>query len=315
MSVKKVLNIALLGYGYLGKWHAQKINLHENVKFVGIVEPNIAIHAEIKKLYPEIKVVLDLAEIIDEIDAAIVVTPTSLHYQQVKYLIEQNKHVFCEKPLTHSFATAKELYQLANKYPNLIMQVGHSERCHQIFETKKFFLKELLHDGQCLIERYGSFKGRATDVSCVEDIMVHDLDLMMFLFEPQLLTCTAYGVKSKTQNWDTVNAIFKSKNQTFNFFVSRDAIEERRQLACYGSKGSAVVDFMNNKFTTTGNSLEVSTYDKRDHLLFEQQAFINSIKKGLPPMVTFENGMLACYLVEVVLQALKEQKTIDVKFA
>lgn len=313
MSIKNTLRIALLGHGYLGKWHAQKIQQHEDVSFAAIVEPFVAAHAEINKIYPTVKIVTDLKFIIHEIDAALVVSPTSTHMSQVKFLLENQKHVYCEKPLAHDYASAKVLYELSLKYPSLVAQVGHSERCHQIFEVEKKNLVNLLDSGYCLFERYGAFKGRATDVSCVEDIMVHDLDLMMYLFKPKLRNCSAYGVKSKTKNWDTVHATFRSAHQSFNFLVSRDAIEERRQLSCFGETGTAVIDFMQHKMTTTtGPEIKSSIYEKRDHLLFQQQAFVNSIKNKAPPLVSFKDGMQACYLVEKVLLALEEQRTVEV---
>ncbi len=305
------MRIALLGHGYLGKWHAQKIKLHENVTFAAIVEPFEKAHAEIQQLYPNVKVVTELKSVIGEIDAAIVVTPTSTHLSQVKFLLENQKHVYCEKPLAHDYASSQLLYELSLKHPNLVTQVGHSERCHQIFESEKKNLLSVMENGYCLFERYGAFKGRAIDVSCVEDIMVHDLDLMMYLFKPKLISCSAYGIKSKTKNWDSVHATFRSANQSFNFFASRDAIEERRQLACYGTSGTMLIDFMHNKMTTTTSELKVSSYEKRDHLLFQQQAFVASIKNKTPPLVSFKDGVQACYLVEKVLQALDENKTVE----
>ena len=237
-----------------------------------------------------------------------------MHLKHVEFLIENNKHVFCEKPLAHNYSSATNLFQLSEKYPHLVTQVGHSERCHKIFQDESAFFHDLfLKDGYCLFERYGAFKGRATDVSCVEDIMVHDLDLMMYVFKPKLLTCHAVGIKSKTKNWDTVQATFKSETQTFNFFVSRDATEEKRMMSCFSSMGTAVINFMNNTLvTTTGSELKQQIYEKRDHLAFEQNAFIQSIQYKSAPMVNFHDGVIACYLVEVVLESLKTQKTQQV---
>ncbi len=314
MISNKKLRMALLGFGYLGKWHAQKLSQNTDVEFVAIVEPYVKAHEDIKKSHPQVRIVLDVKEILSEIDAALVVTPTSMHLKHVEFLIENNKHVFCEKPLAHNYSSSLSLFQLSEKYPHLVTQVGHSERCHKIFQDESSFFRELVSkDSFCNFERYGAFKGRATDVSCVEDIMVHDLDLMMYVFKPQLLTCHAVGIKSKTKNWDTVQATFKTATQTFNFFVSRDATEEKRMMSCFSSLGTAVINFMNNSLvTTTGSELIQKTYEKRDHLTFEQNAFIQSIQNKSAPMVKFHDGVIACYLVEVVLESLKTQKTQQV---
>lgn len=308
-----MIRVALLGHGFLGKWHAQKLYSNSDIIFAAIVEPFKDAHPAIQQLYPNLKIVSDLKSVIHEIDAAIIATPTSTHSELVKLLLENKKHIFCEKPLAHDFKAAQELYLLSQKYPSQVTQVGHSERCHQIFETEKNNLNLLSKNGYCVFERYGAFKGRATDVSCVEDIMVHDLDLMMYLFEPELISCSAYGIKSKTKNWDTVHAVFKTNETQFNFFVSRDAVEEKRQMACYGPQGTMVIDFMQNSLVSTMDGLTSSKYEKRDHLLFEQTSFFKSINQHTPSFVNFNEGMKACYLVEIVLQALNEQKTINVK--
>ena len=88
----KKVNVAVVGYGHLGRWHTQKAAGLENANLVAVVEPFN--QAAVKEAYPKIKVVADIKEVMNEIDAAIIVTPTSTHFELTSLLLENNKHVF-----------------------------------------------------------------------------------------------------------------------------------------------------------------------------------------------------------------------------
>ncbi|MEX1100269.1 MAG: Gfo/Idh/MocA family oxidoreductase, partial [Bacteriovoracaceae bacterium] len=128
----KKVKVASVGYGHLGRWHAQKADQLENCELVAIVEPYQANKDKAQEAFPKVKVVNDIEEVLDSIDAAVVAAPTSLHHQLVKFLLENGKHVFCEKPLCSTLKEAQELKAHLND--NLVLQVGHSERCHQAWE-------------------------------------------------------------------------------------------------------------------------------------------------------------------------------------
>ncbi|MFL5811890.1 MAG: Gfo/Idh/MocA family protein, partial [Flavisolibacter sp.] len=104
----KKVRVAVLGYGHLGKWHCQKVAAHADVaEFVAIVEKFPAGQEAARANHPGVKVVSDIKEVINEIDAAFVVTPTSTHFELVSYLLQNNKHVFCEKPVCSNDEEAK----------------------------------------------------------------------------------------------------------------------------------------------------------------------------------------------------------------
>ena len=104
----KKVRVAVLGYGHLGKWHCQKVEANkEFADFVAIVEKFPAGQEAARANHPNVKVVSDISEIINDIDAAIVVTPTSTHFELVTYLLKNDKNVFCEKPLLLYFKLQK----------------------------------------------------------------------------------------------------------------------------------------------------------------------------------------------------------------
>ncbi|RPJ74347.1 MAG: gfo/Idh/MocA family oxidoreductase, partial [Alphaproteobacteria bacterium] len=131
------IRVAVIGYGHLGKWHAQKAEAFpELTELKYIVEKFPAGIEAAKAAHPKVTVVDDISKIINDIDAAFVVTPTSFHFELVEYLLKNKKHVFCEKPITETTSEALKLKELL-KGTDLILQVGHSERFHQAWERKE----------------------------------------------------------------------------------------------------------------------------------------------------------------------------------
>lgn len=308
------LKVAVLGYGYLGKWHCQKVEACTGVVLHAIVEKFPA-NAEAAKLaHPHAKIVEDLDQVINEIDAAIVVTPTSTHHQLVKKLLLLNKHVFCEKPLCFTLAEAEEILQLA-KNNTSVLQVGHSERFHEAWEIlEKDFADYLKSPFTMRISRYAAFKGRATDVDVISDVMIHDLDLMIFLTKKKPLSVRATGNINKTSKWDHVLAYFELPgNSSCSILSSRNHTREVRELEVANDHGCFSIDLMTLEITVSSknNELQKISAMKRDHLLLEHQAFYHSILNNHPAMVNVHDGHYANLLIDFVIKSLTTSKAVS----
>jgi predicted dehydrogenase len=301
--------VAVIGFGHLGKWHTEKA--HGLANLVAIVEKGPENQAKAKKLYPECKVVDDIHDVVDEIDAAIIVTPTSTHYDLLKFLMEKQKHIFCEKPLC---SNDKEAALLKDAHKNFkgICQVGHSERFHASWEIIEKYQKYLQEPCFIRMNRFAPFKGRATDVDVVQDLMIHDLDLLGYLFNEKPISVKSTGYKIRTQNWDYVCSQFSFKSERQAFLVaSRNHVKEVRDLEVFSDVGCLFVDLFRNQMhiasqyeTSSGEFIETLDYNKRDHLLIEQEHFYQSIEKKEQAIVTFEDGLLAVHLISKVLESL-----------
>jgi predicted dehydrogenase len=308
---------ATIGYGFLGKWHAQKAAaLNTLCELKGIVEKFPNAQETARTNHPGVPVVSDWREV--EIDAAVVVTPTSFHYAVAKDLLNAGKHVFCEKPLCSTASEARELEALAQQ-KNLVLQVGHSERCHEAWEKLRPGFLNLKGGLTLKIDRFAPFKGRATDVDVVQDLMIHDIDLMLWLFGRKPLSVRAWGHKIRTQHWDHVTAQFTlADGMEATLTMGRNSVHEVRALEVFHATGSTRVDLFANKIQTAPSG-EVSpgvytseeTYAKRDHLLIEQEAFYRSIAEKKPAMVTATEGRVAVELVEAVLQSLQTGQSVS----
>jgi predicted dehydrogenase len=303
------VKVALIGYGHLGKWHAQKAQALENSELIAIVDPSEKSREMAKESFPDTRIIADLDDVMSEIDAGLVVTPTSYHFGVAKKLLENNKHVFCEKPVTATMEEATELAKIAAD-KNIIFQVGHSERCHQFWEQISEY-QEIVDEATIVnVVRNSPFKGRAADVGVVEDLMIHDIDLVrMFCGDPK--TVEAFGAKLITDKWDHAKAILKYPNKLVTIENSRNDVKVERSIQFTGPKGVMRVDlfelkaYISNSFEA-GKEQEIKevSYERRDHLLIEQEKFYDSILNGADIFVSLEDGMKALNLVEAVNKAL-----------
>jgi len=303
--VKKI-KVALFGHGFLGKWHAEKAKGLEESELVLIVEPQFQNHEDLKRRYPETEIVTSWQGHESKFEAALIVTPTSFHFQLCHELIAIGKHIFCEKPVTSTYSEALKLSRELK--PGQVFQVGHSERCHKVWEDVR--LKKFFKSSELLIEvsRQSAFKARATDVDVVQDLMIHDIDLMLWLMEEKPKSLSSLGFKIRTQTWDHVKTQFEfSPQKRVEIHVGRNAACEERYWKLTSKDGQVFIDLLRNEIRFSDNKTEttsVESYEKRDHLLLEQKSFYKSILSNIPPMVSLMDGVRAVYLVEESLNSL-----------
>jgi predicted dehydrogenase len=305
----KKLKVALIGHGHLGRWHLDKMCAHPNVIVAGVVEPSEKEQKLIHEKYPSLKVVKTLEELLPNIEAAIIATPTSFHFKIAKTLLENKKHVFCEKPITTTTNEAIILEKLAGEQ-GVVFQFGHSERFHQIWEILRSaeYKNFLSKPSVWRLNRLGAFKGRATDVDVVADLMIHDLDLLCWFLQEQPVTVKSIGKKIRTSKWDFVESTFEFKSKhCANIRVGRNHTHEVRDLEIINELGTIRVDLLNLHFYFASNdSLEIKNfpYEKRDHLKVEQEAFYLSILEGKPIVVDVLAGRVAMEMLEMVWKSL-----------
>lgn len=312
-----MVKVVLFGMGHLGKWHAQKIDVLEKSEFVAVVDPFPGTVEKLNELNIDVPVYSSLQEIKEDFDAAIVATPTSLHHQICKELLKMGKHVFCEKPMTSTYEEALEIKNLV-KEKGVVFQVGHSERFHQVWGTIKE--KRDYFKGSPLISlnRQAPFKGRATDVDVVQDLMIHDLDILLFLLGEAPSKIEAFGKKIRTDKWDYVEAFLDfASGARATVRVGRNYTREVRDFEVVNQAGSLYVDLFQKRFLEASGRAQGpddfvtdSTYPARDHLLEEQKLFYQSIEAGEAPFVDVDAGLKAVYLIEKVLEAIDSQKVI-----
>jgi predicted dehydrogenase len=311
------IKIAVIGYGHLGKWHAQKAEAFpELAELKYIIEKFPAAIEAARIAHPNVQVVDDISKAIHDIDAAFIVTPTSFHFELVEFLLKNNKHVFCEKPLTETTAQALKLKEwLVGR--DLVLQVGHSERFHQAWERKENYKQFFNSPAHITLKRVAPFKGRATDVDVVQDLMIHDLDLLVYLFGETPISVESVGFKMRTNRYDYVSSNFKFKSgHKATITVGRNQTKEVRELEISNKSGTLLVDLMRNEIQEALGSdpgpefVSLDKYEKRDHLLLEHKHFYESISQHKKPIVSLEDGLLAVRLIDKVIESVESGREV-----
>jgi predicted dehydrogenase len=319
----KKVRVAVIGYGHLGKWHCQKVEAHKEVaEFVAIVEKFPAGQEAAKANHPNVKIVSDIKEVMNDIDAAFIVAPTSVHFDLVKTLLDNNKHVFCEKPVCSNDDEANKLKQIAAD-KKVVIQVGHSERFHEAWDKLREKFQSLPTPYTVRINRVAPFKGRATDVDVVQDLAIHDLDLISFLFKQKPLSVNAHGYKIRTDKWDHANIYLQMENKCDALIVvGRNATKEVRDLEVISKDGMVSVDLFANKiFEATSSKFSDDTfvkeesYGKRDHLLLEHKHFYDAVLNNKQAIIDLKDGLNAVHLVDCTLKSMDTHIAVQVNLA
>jgi predicted dehydrogenase len=324
---KEKLGIALVGLGYYSTdLLAPALQTTEKCYLAGIVTgtPEKAEKWKQKYNIPDKNIYnyqnFDSIANNPDIDIVYVVLPPSMHKEYTIRAAKAGKHVFCEKPLCSNDSEANRLSEIA-KGRNVVLQVGHSERFHEAWEKLKANFQKLTPPFTVRINRVAPFKGRATDVDVVQDLAIHDLDLVLYLFMQKPLQVTATGYKIRTQNWDHANIHLKlEQNSEVHIVVGRNSVKEMRDLEVISSDGMITVDLFTNKiYHATNEKFEDGTfvkeeaYQKRDHLFLEHQHFYNSIQQSLSPVIGLKDGLNAVHLVDCALKSMSTGSPVQVK--
>lgn len=238
-----MLKIGLIGTGHLGKIHLRLLKELSEWEFVGFYDANVDVAAKISAEY-NIKAFNSAAALLSEIDAVDIVTPTLSHFELAKAALETGKHVFLEKPITHTIKEAETLVKLAQE-KGLVGQVGHVERFNPAFlalqgkEMNPMFIEG---------HRLALWNPRGTDVSVVLDLMIHDLDILLSVVKSPIINVHANGVAVLAESPDIANVRIEFENGCVaNLTASRISMKNMRKIRFFQKNTYISVDFLDKK--------------------------------------------------------------------
>ncbi len=296
-SAESLLRLGVVGVGVMGSNHARVIAELPGVEFVGVADPDRP-QANFVAETLGCAAVGDLDALIElGIDAATIAAPTHLHHDLALACIRRGIHVMVEKPIASSAEEGRSIIAAARR-ANVILMVGHVER----FNPAVAAIKEAIHGEDILsiaITRVGPFPPRMSNVGVVIDLAVHDIDLIRWFtdsdiveVQPQLSSAmaerediallqfrTASGVLAHINtNWLTP---FKARNvhvATRKKYVMGDLLT-RQVTECFG-------------FQPDGSySMRHLSVGHAEPLRAELSAFLTAIREDSVPAVTGEEGV------------------------
>ena len=319
------LKIGVLGAGHLGKVHLKCIGLTENTfELVGFFDPDAHNAEKVSeqfglKAFPSVESLIEAVDIVD------IVSPTSVHYELAAKAIKSGKHVFVEKPLTHTLDEARELIRLSEKH-NVKVQVGHVERFNPaLLALEGMSLAPMFVEGH----RLAVFNPRGTDVSVILDLMIHDLDILLSMVDSPVKDVWANGVAVVSNTPDIANARIVFENGCVaNLTASRISLKQMRKLRFFQKDAYVSLDFLDKKAqvvrlydegsldksiaedmmsldTATGKKyigIDMPDIEESNAIKMELETFAESIRNNTPPRVGIKDGYRALELAHRIIE-------------
>jgi predicted dehydrogenase len=301
------LRVGVVGVGVMGSNHARVLAEIPGVTLVGIADPD----PNARKLVSEAAGCEGFAAVdgllARGVDAVTIAAPTHLHEEIALNCIGRGVHVLVEKPIAPTVEEGRAIIDAARR-AGVTLMVGHVERFNPTVEA----IKDAIRDEDILsiaITRVGPFPPRMSNVGVVIDLAVHDIDLIRWFtnsdiveVQPQLSNAvaarediallqfrTASGVLAHINtNWLTP---FKARNVTIatrNKYISGDLLT-RQVTECFG-------------FQADGSySMRHLSVGHAEPLRAELQAFVSAILGRRPPAVTGEEAVAS---LEIAIRCL-----------
>ena len=322
-----MLKAGVIGAGHLGKIHLKLLKQSTKYELVGFYDKDKEASEKVAsefgyKSFPSMEALIEACDMVD------VVTPTLYHFDTAKQVIEAGKHLFIEKPITHTVPEAEALLELA-KIHNVKGQVGQVERFNPAFMSVNHKIKNPM-----FIEshRLAEFNPRGTDVSVVLDLMIHDIDAILSVVKSKVKEIHASGVSVISETPDIANARIEFENGCVaNLTASRISMKKMRKARFFQRDAYISVDFLEKKcevvkmkdapktpddfamILTNAEGVKKQIYfdnpkvDNNNAILDELETFADSINNNTTPVVSLEQGTEA---LRVAMQIISNFKTL-----
>jgi len=324
-----MLRIGVLGAGHLGKIHLNCLQqLPESYELIGFYDPDPRL-AKLVSQEKGIKAWEKLEDLVDASDVVDIVTPTLSHFECAQTVLHKGKHLFIEKPVTHTLEGAERLLE-QERVGQSQVQVGHVERFNPAFRAIESDL-----DRPLFIEahRLAQFNPRGTDVPVVLDLMIHDIDVVLHSVKSKVSNIHASGVAVVSDTPDIANARIEFENGCVaNLTASRISMKNMRKARFFQRDAYITVDFLEKQSERvrmqehSGEDPYALSLDlgdgRKKQILFEQPEVLESnaiqeelkslaeaINKKQDPVVTLQDGYEALRVATAILEKMSQQPT------
>lgn len=184
------LKLGLIGLGNMGQNHLRVLSLLKGVEIAFIHDADRARQARLAAMYG-VPGVDDVDAAMAGLDAAVIATPTSTHVEWVERAARHVRNIFVEKPLAGTLAEAERMAAFAGER-RLCIQVGFIERFNPAVQVLERVLAKSARVISVDFTRTNKLSARITDVDVITDLMIHDIDLAMFINGP-VKSVSAHG--------------------------------------------------------------------------------------------------------------------------
>jgi predicted dehydrogenase len=325
-----LLNIGVIGVGHLGSLHTKMYAEISTAKLVGVYDSDSQ-RAEKTAAEFGIKAFSNLDDLLSQVEAVSIATPTQSHYDVAMQVIKRGVHLLIEKPITATIEQAQALTERAET-KGLKLQVGHIERFNPaILALEPYNITPLFIESH----RLAQFNPRGSDVAVVLDLMIHDIDLILSLVKSKVTRIDANGIAVISDTPDIANARLQFENGCVaNVTASRISQNKMRKMRLFQRDAYISIDFAqglaevfrlvdegtaNVKSTMMLGKIDQGQYKRIivyeqpevrevNALKYELERFIESIQKNTETPVTGRDGLHALEVAQEILQKIDTQK-------
>ena len=321
-ALMQKIRAAVIGVGYLGRFHAQKYAQITACELLAVADSRAEVRDQVAAEVGT-RAVEDYRELLGSVEAVSVVTPTPAHFEIARDFLNAGAHVLVEKPITETSAEARELIALAARHGR-VLQVGHLERFNATILAAEPHLR-----APRFIEchRLAPYKERGTDVNVVLDLMIHDIDLLQTIVGAPITTIDAVGTPVFSDEIDIANARIRfATGCVANATASRVSMKTERKMRIFEDDAYLSLDLQQKILTlirkrpahSAGQlpvSIEEQSLEPGDALKAEIESFLECVRSGRPPVVSGEAGLealeTAMRITEQVHQSLAQRGGAD----
>jgi predicted dehydrogenase len=302
------VRVAVIGAGVFGRHHLRVLSQSLNATLVGVVDSDPERAAQAAAQH-NCLTFATLGELKDNVDAAVVAVPTSLHAEVGCELLEAGIDVLVEKPIATNLASARRLVDTAAEHER-ILQIGHLERFNPaVAALKKITTIPLFFE----IHRLSLFSPRSLDVDVVLDLMIHDLDVVLDLVGAMPEEIRAAGISILSDKVDIANVRLAFPGGCIaNFTASRVSTERVRKLRLFQPHQYISLDYQKQEavaYTVSGSQqigFQPLPAVKEEPLQLEVESFLASVANRTPPPVPGEEGLRALEVALAILDKIEE---------
>lgn len=321
------IKIGIIGSGYIAGVHAGILARDERVR-VSSVHDVIADRAQQLARAHDAAVAATSDEVIERSDAVFITTPNTRHVPLAIAAIDAGKHVFCEKPLATTIADAETVFEKAQR-SNSFFQIGHNRRFAPVYATLKRLISEdhQPHSAHVKMNRGELLKPEWTGDPEVTggflyETPIHMFDMMRFLFG-EIETLHAIGSSHEYKEIDDFSILLKfASGMHATLATAADASWlfpfERVEVFCHHTtlltrEMESLICSSNLEGHFTSHSMQQTPREEKWGYVQEDRAFIDSIVRGTPPLVTAFDGLMSVRIANAVYESVRAGGPVQIR--
>ncbi|MBO8141335.1 MAG: Gfo/Idh/MocA family oxidoreductase [Firmicutes bacterium] len=321
------VRVGVIGVGTMGRHHARAYAHFKYLcEFVGVHDVNPVNMATVAEKY-EVTAFPRVEDLLSEVDAVTIAAPTGYHYELAEKALTAGVHVLVEKPVCRTVTEARRLERLAQDR-GCVVQVGHIERFNPAVQE----LAKLLQRYPVVavdVKRMGPFDPRVRDLDVIQDMMVHDIDILRYLLQAEIVDVHAEARKVKSSTFaDHAVCTARLSNGVIASLTASRVTEQRIRVMNVTCQGAYIeMDYIDRRLTLSrdsrlhygNNGKQTCTLENvgeriyvpdEEPLLAQTQHFLECVLYGRQPLIGVPDGRAALEVVERIQEQVYDERAV-----